>query len=315
MDKHYYSEKLDDYLSNSLSEAEKQTFEQILQKDPVLRQDLEIQRETVEQLQILRKAQIKARLNNINVHEGSRHQLTRWIWIGSAAAVLLFGIFSWNLIKPLDTPSENKIEKSNQIFSLEKQDKRVQKTEDEQNLPPKEESKDKTVELAENESLSTQQIAPQYVAAKVNSTQIASQKEVLGAKHTKEVANLELASENSLVFHYPNAEERDAYTFEINPEEELKGVFDGSEPPSLEEQDKQNQLRYQHYDEQIFTNTDFKFGPIMMMVGNQQKTFVYHEGYFYELLTEQYEQKPAAKVHNHTLIDRLKAEIEKRIKP
>ncbi len=308
MDKHYYSEKLDDYLSNSLSEPEKRVFEQILQQDPVLMQDLTLQKETIHQLQALRKAQIKARLSSIDVQEGSRHQLTRWIWLSGAAAALLFGIFSLSFLRPLTHQSESTdIQLGNTTLGI--QDNRMQKSED----TPKIIQEDTQSNIGVQENIKTQSSAVIRRVAYIPlvSSQKSKEKELV-SDDSKQAEFLE----EELVFYYPDEQERDNYTFEINKEHELKGVVDGNEElsSSLEQQLAQNQLRYQHYDEQLFTTINFKFSPISLAVGSQQKTFVYHEGYFYELLPNQYEQKIATKVHNHTLIDRLKVEIEKRAK-
>ncbi len=300
MDKQYYSEKLDDYLSNSLSETEKRIFEQILQKDPVLRQDLEIKKETVQQLQRMRKAQIKARLSNINVYQGSRHKRTRWIWLTSAAALLLLGIFSVSLMPPIVNKTKLEVTQTSNNIITETQKTTKQAT----GGVKKEEIQDKAVVKEESPTATTVVVSTDFTQEPVLAKNTITKPAVVQDSQQTETQVEEL------VFYYPD-EEEDAYTFEINAEDELKGVLDGSGELSLDQQYKQNQLRYQHYDEQIFSSTDFEFSPISLTVGRQQKIFVYHEGYFYELLPNQYEQKIATKVHNRTLIDRLRAKMEK----
>jgi hypothetical protein len=60
-------ELLDDYLSNRLGDTDKQAFEQKLEADPDLRQELEFQQNLVEGVRYKRTAELKAMLNNVPV--------------------------------------------------------------------------------------------------------------------------------------------------------------------------------------------------------------------------------------------------------
>jgi hypothetical protein len=67
MNKYFYSDKIENYILGNLSESERIAFEELIEQDPVLQNELELQQETIQSLQDQRKAQLKERLNNIQV--------------------------------------------------------------------------------------------------------------------------------------------------------------------------------------------------------------------------------------------------------
>lgn len=86
MNKYFYSDKIEAYILNDLSESEKIAFEELIEKDPILKNELILQQETIGSLQNQRKAQLKQRLNNIQVEPVS-YSLSRITLLESALLV------------------------------------------------------------------------------------------------------------------------------------------------------------------------------------------------------------------------------------
>ncbi|MDJ1506603.1 hypothetical protein [Xanthocytophaga agilis] len=95
MNKEYqHSEMIDAYLRNELSADERADFEQLVQKDPLLYNEFLLQKEIVTNLQSYRKAQLKNRLNQIDVSNNSSWSgaASAGMWVGGLA---LIGLLSW----------------------------------------------------------------------------------------------------------------------------------------------------------------------------------------------------------------------------
>lgn len=107
MNKEYqHSEMIEAYLRNELSAAEKADFEQLVRQDPLLYNEFLLQKEIVSGLQSYRKAQLKNRLNQVDVSNTSS-----WSGAGSATAwiggLVLVGLLSWFGYSYLNNKSED----------------------------------------------------------------------------------------------------------------------------------------------------------------------------------------------------------------
>lgn len=92
-------ELLDDYLANRLNAEDAAAFEQQVQADPQLAQELNIQKELVEGLKKARAAELKAMLNNIPVSpvNGGSSTLVKtgtWVVVAGLVATGLYFYFS-----------------------------------------------------------------------------------------------------------------------------------------------------------------------------------------------------------------------------
>jgi hypothetical protein len=88
-------ELLDDYISNRLPSAEKATFEQRLQSDPSLLQELKLQQDLAHALRAARKAQLKQTLNRIPASEltGDNSSYAKWFLAAAGALIIAAGSF------------------------------------------------------------------------------------------------------------------------------------------------------------------------------------------------------------------------------
>lgn len=67
MNMNFYEEKIEGYLAGKLNAADTQALEEGMRKDPLLKNEVELQRDIIESLKNSRKIQLKNRLNNIDV--------------------------------------------------------------------------------------------------------------------------------------------------------------------------------------------------------------------------------------------------------
>lgn len=67
-----YSERLEAYLRNELSESEKAEFEEMVQQDPLLQNELLLQQDIIASICDYRKSELKQRLNRIDVKNAGK---------------------------------------------------------------------------------------------------------------------------------------------------------------------------------------------------------------------------------------------------
>lgn len=97
---------IDDYLENNLSKNDHQAFEQALESDTNLQNEVHLQKDVINSLQNIRRAELKARLNSLPVSSG----LTTFQKFGIAAitlsgtALLTLGLLETN--ETSTTPQE-----------------------------------------------------------------------------------------------------------------------------------------------------------------------------------------------------------------
>ena len=95
-----YSEKLEAYLRNELSESEKAEFEQMLQQDPLLQNELILQQDIISSIRDYRKNELKQRLNRIDVSNTTKGNLGNFTMggfiLGGLAIVGIAGLLILN---------------------------------------------------------------------------------------------------------------------------------------------------------------------------------------------------------------------------
>lgn len=95
-----YSERLEAYLRNELSESEKAEFEEMVQQDPLLQNELQLQQDIIASICDYRKSELKQRLNRIDVKNAGRGNAGSFAMgslIVSGITILgLTGIFVFN---------------------------------------------------------------------------------------------------------------------------------------------------------------------------------------------------------------------------
>ena len=93
MDSNKFSRLIDAYFNGKLSDGEMKAFESKLNHDPMLRSEFDLQQDIINQLKELRRAELKARLNDVPVGGGFGEFL-----MGSEALKYAAGIATVSLI-------------------------------------------------------------------------------------------------------------------------------------------------------------------------------------------------------------------------
>ncbi|GAA4399640.1 hypothetical protein GCM10023187_11830 [Nibrella viscosa] len=99
------TERIDDYLSDALSAADRRAFEQQMQTDPVLQEEVELQRALIAQLRIRGAGNLKAQMRQWETESAGEAARVRPLWPGrriiwlaaSVVAVLSLGIWIWTV--------------------------------------------------------------------------------------------------------------------------------------------------------------------------------------------------------------------------
>jgi hypothetical protein len=119
----YNPENIEAYITNKMSAGEKYFFENELAKDPLLQNEIDLQKDIVETLKSNRKAQLKNRLNNIEINTNTP---TAYVGLKVAASILLAGLISfggYNYISNNKKQSENNNIETNNNTTLIKPEK------------------------------------------------------------------------------------------------------------------------------------------------------------------------------------------------
>ena len=92
----YYSEQIEAYLRNELSVEDKVIFEEMIRRDPLLKNELELQHDIVDVIRHYRKNQLKARLNQVPMDVATTGRSYGYKAAGVAlAGLLLVGSLGW----------------------------------------------------------------------------------------------------------------------------------------------------------------------------------------------------------------------------
>ncbi|MBC8110826.1 MAG: hypothetical protein H7Y04_07185 [Verrucomicrobia bacterium] len=98
----YHSEQIEAYLRNELSVEEKSIFEEMLRRDPLLKNEFVLQQDTVQAIQAYRTQSLKARLNQLPTDTATVSG-TAYVAAGIAVCSLLMIGTVWFYNKPEET--------------------------------------------------------------------------------------------------------------------------------------------------------------------------------------------------------------------
>lgn len=303
----YLENKIEDYLLGNLSEAETNSFERLVEQDPILQGELQFQKETIESIRWHRKRALKDRMNNIEITQRPLNYLfgTRLLGIAAISSVVITGfalLFNNTSSLPLVHPGASK-----KITLLHaQQEERKRNSFDNQNTQEKaQEEEIKTPVLKTVMTTYTTPLLPQ------NKSNISEESiEEIEPKSIKlatlnKVDSLSKAKVLLKVVGIGKPETKVA--FEIKDTDEDKGVFDGKDVESLEDMAAKNTLSYQLYpDEKLFLyNNRHKGKHIIYEQEGVERHFLYYEGKYYKLNLNQIEITQVEEVTDEVLIEQL----------
>ena len=99
------TELINAYLDNELSDADRMNFEQRLEGDAVLQQELALQKDVIEGIRLARKAQLKQMLNNVPVAQTTAWSAGKIASVATIVAATIAGIFYFMPDNESEVPS------------------------------------------------------------------------------------------------------------------------------------------------------------------------------------------------------------------
>ena len=295
MKKDFALDKIEAYLKNELSENERAAFDAFLEKDPILKSELQFQKETVDAIRHHRKMELKQRLNNIQIDSPFMYQLPKVAIIGTFAIVsMVAGFFVFNN----QTPVKN--QQAVEVILDDKSSDKMKQLESEEVL---DNQNQEVTTNSENEEViaetNTKITTPAPVYPLVPSQQKTEPKE----ESTIDKVNKETSKTANIL---SSSKEESKNAFKVQETDPEKGVFDGKDKISLESIASNKKLKYQYSNGKLFLfNNTTKGREVNMEINGKNQLFLYYENDYYELNDEQFEIAEAKKVNDKILIEKL----------
>jgi len=285
----YNPENIEAYITNKMSAGEKAFFENELSKDPLLNNEIDLQKDIVESIKAHRKAQLKSRLNNIQIETA-----TNYAGLKVAASILLAGLISfggYNYLKS-DKDNQNAIVNSNSAS---------------ENTTAANAS-DKTNAISNNEAIaieSNPSVTNNTSSNDIKGTVIAKNQSGNTTTYTRTTRTVvstqtTVESNNLPIFNTPEVKDRYEDSDGIKTENNInmpKGdVGNSNGEGSLDNlkvqvmKDKNHNLFYQYYNNKLFLYGDFDSKPYELLELNtikDKQLYLFFEDKYYGLKQNQ----------------------------
>lgn len=302
----YYTEKIEAYLRNQLTEGEKAEFEQTLQQDPLLYNEFKLQQEVVTSIQSYRKSQLKQRLQNIDVTDivsgGSGYSaLTSYI-IAGAAALGLAGWLTFNYFQS-DLPAKH--ENTSVVIR-------------QQVAAP---SADPLAETGDSRAIRTREsIEGSNNAGNTVSSDFKKEAPAKAAKVAKQSSstgmNRATLNANAQAEEKPHTEETPRKAGSEHTFKSTNTIGDAGSAGQLHVMDNTNSRLKQHY---YYHNNQvallgFDLPYVLLEIQPVNSVYLYYDGQFYQLDTSRNKPSPISEnlVKDPELIQRLNERLNQR---
>lgn len=282
-------EQIERYLEGTMSGEELQAFENLLDKDPMLKSEFELQEDIISAIKESRKAELKARLDNINVGTYSTGMSgAKLVLTGAITAAIGLGVYFYSQKDTEESPGEVKeqiIVEDTNVFVHPKEDNTASPAQAEQ-------SDDLT--LAHN-------MVTEEVIIKEQGDEIAEETITI-------VATPEVTPPTPIEAF----EDTERIATEVKtPTNNLEESLASTEVTAIEvggEEDSQNSFHYKFYNNKLYLYGDFKNIPYELIELNTvsgKSLYLYYKGHFYYLELHQMEMSPLNQIKDQTLIGEL----------
>ncbi len=281
-----YKDLIEQYVVGTISDGDKTMLESKLASDASLRAEMKAQSEVIEGLKQFRKTQLKTRLNNVPVETGLFETVGQSTFVKvaasvGAAVVLIGGLYYF---------SENSTEEVATFESLSP-------------ITPVEES----IGSAEITIKELPAVVPpekpveRAIVAKANSK----------TPVIEEAEDTQPDFSTPAVVEFESEQDFEAEKIASDNRTTVATPVDAAKPIDVEispSAGKENRLQYQFYEEKLHLYGDFKNVPYEILEINNKdgkKTYLYHEGVFYQLSYPSKEVRDLLKITNEELIKEL----------
>lgn len=339
---HWYNEKLDSFLKDELSAQDHQIFQEILETDPLLKNEVFLQKDIYDALCKTRKDELKARLNKINVEPtASFYALPRTALFGTLAiASIMTGLLVYfdinkkqdflpktqnkNIIvlPPAITPSPSITDNDpashkedeeatpiTPILIVKQNQDELDLVELQNQLDEKIQNEVRKVSEPEIVDLRLKKFPKKETIIKdISPILVVSIPETHNLDKTPQakIKNLRSIKNNS------KKKQSGTLAYETRNNDSDLGIFDGKNEASLESIAEKNKLGYQYYNGKLFLiDPSVKGKEIHLNYNGKTRHFLLYDQEFFEFFDNRYEKSDLQSVKEPDLIDLLNKEIKK----
>lgn len=290
-----YTAQIENYLEGKMSGEEMKSFESSLQKDPTLNAEFQLQKDIVNSLKEFRKAELKARLDQVNVgsYSGVSTGLKVALTVALSASIGL-GIYYFSND---DTALENEIKTKQAEESIVPAIENPSLEEPSKTIEDESNSIEEGNGFESNESSTTIEGNEKDLAKNEKSATKEEVVTVITPTVIESFENDEMLEENETEIEVPinklenKTEEESLSAVEIESEGEYANTF-----------------HYKFYNSKLYLYGDFKNIPYELIEFNTvsgKSLYLYYQGSFYYLELNQMEVSPLQKINEEKLIEEL----------
>lgn len=279
-------QNIDAYLSGKMDASEITAFENGLTQDPLLKQELDLQKDIVESLKGRRKAELMARLDSIDVSGLGAGAANTTAWKIAASVFIGAGILT-----------------AGYLFTQEKPQEKITNKEISQK------STTKATEETNQNSIST---APLIVTEDPQvPTEIVQQEKYTKQTAKKSIPIIETHTDNVDPNPLPIADNDfhpDANVSMPNGNISQENPNINSEIDVAVEAKSENKFHYKYYNNKLYLYCDFSSKPYDLLELNTKKNkelYLFFDNQYYELKSGQLEATALKPIKNSTIISQL----------
>lgn len=296
-----YIEQIERYLEGKMSGEESETFESLLNNDPALKSQLQLQQDILSTIKETRKAELKARLNNINVGTynggltGAKVVLT-----GMLTAAIGLGIYFY---------AQDEANKTDKI-DLVNEEMFAPQMEESILIQPEVKHNTSSISVESNkieEKKTKEAVADKY--AKEKKTVAPAQEN----KETEAVVTIKKINTPSPIESFEEDVEEKNPALQA-PKNKLAEAITSSEAATAVEveveskEDNNHNFHYKFYNNKLYLYGDFKNIPYELIELNTvsgKSLYLYYKDSFYYLEANQMEISPLNQIKDGNLIEEL----------
>lgn len=277
---------IDAYLSGKMDASDKSAFENGLAQDPLMKQELDLQKDILESLKVRRKFELMARLDNIDVSGLTTSAANTTAWKIAASIFIGTGMLTAGYLFFKEKPQE-KITKT----YISQKSTPVTTAETNQNSIP---NAPATVEVGTETSTEiVQQVRPSKQPVKKSAPVVET--------HTDNVDPNPLPIADT-DFH------PDANVSMPNGNIAQENLNLSSEIDVAVESKSENKFHYKYFNNKLYLYCDFNSKPYDLLELNTKKTkelYLYFDKQYYELKSDQLGATPLIPLKNAVIINQL----------
>lgn len=279
-----HTEAIESYLTGKLSGSERSMFEAAMNKDPLLKNEVALQKDVIQALSDFRKSELKSRLDKIDVSAGSAGTVYGKI----AAAVALLALLGTGTFYLTNSDSSS--------LPLDKPQARIGHSQ----IMPAEKAK-----IVSSESPSEVAVEKNRVTVKTQNTVVAQAKPETKAPETEGAINIPLPKITPL-----SNEAGDINGSVRVPDGDVtSGTSVNSVKPDVAyEKGSRKDFHYKYFNNKLYLYGDFNQNLIEFLELNMNRDknlYLFYKGDYFLLNQNQIEKTPLQKITDQAVISQL----------